>query len=576
MATGDASLEAFKARLPLVDIVARHVRLTRRGREHLGLCPFHNEKTPSFSVVEEKGFYHCFGCGAHGNAIDFIMAIENLEFADALERLSDLTGIPAPKREAQAPRPDPGLAEANAAAAAWFSERLKAAEGAEARAYLERRGVPPALVDRFRLGYAPPGRGGLMAALEASGFKPERLVEAGLLAQSEADGERFDRFRHRLMFPIEDQRGRICGFGGRALGEARAKYLNTPETPLFHKGHLLYGLPQAARAAREDGRIVLVEGYMDVIALAEHGFKASVAPLGTAITEDQLKLLWRQADEPVVCLDGDRAGHAAALRLARRALPVMRAGQSLRFVLLPEGDDPDSFVRARGAEAMARLLESALPLSRMVWQAEWSARPVETPEQLAGLRRRLGEYARLAGDNDLREGLKDRFDALVDEMRQRQRRTMAPSRGDGRGGGLAAPGAPRRQGHGFEVTGELRAADTAFAEARRLLRPVLLDPSLLEAGEEDLAAIEFAAPSLERLRQEIVAWYAAAARLDASTLHDHLSRYGFARLVDQLLNIGPFMGPHSDRVTVQDEVAWRESLRAFRARQSRKSTRQHV
>ncbi|MFO1048372.1 MAG: DNA primase [Geminicoccaceae bacterium] len=280
MAAPDLSLEEFKARLPLAEIVARYVKLTRRGREQVGLCPFHQEKTPSFNVVEDKGFYHCFGCGAHGTAIDFVMQVEGLDFARALERLAEITGLAAPRRAQQA-QAESGerLRAANAAAAVWFQAQLRGSGGREAAGYLERRGVDRATAAAFELGYAPNDGQALRTALRAQGFTDAELIAAGLVKTAE-EREPYAHFRHRLMFPIADERGRLVGFGGRALGEARAKYLNTPETELFHKGELLYNLSRARGPARERRELVLAEGYMDVIALAQAGVGHAVAPLG--------------------------------------------------------------------------------------------------------------------------------------------------------------------------------------------------------------------------------------------------------------------------------------------------------
>ena len=360
------TLEEFKARLPLVDIVARHVRLIRRGREHLGLCPFHQEKTPSFTVSEGKGFYHCFGCGQHGNAIDFVMALEGLDFSQAVQRLAELTGLPAPRRGGEAaPAVDQTLYAANAAATRWFAGRLESASGAAAAAYLAGRGLDQETILRFGLGYAPDDRTALKRALQAEGYPEASLLEAGLLIRPEDGGPSYDRFRQRVIFPIHDRRGRVVGFGGRALGEARAKYLNTADTPLFHKGELLYGLALARPAVRERGTVIVAEGYMDVIALAQAGFANAVAPLGTAVSEAQLALLWQLADEPLVCLDSDEAGLRAAHRLIERALPLLKPGKSLRFALLPAGQDPDSLLRAAGREALARRLDDAAAADRV-------------------------------------------------------------------------------------------------------------------------------------------------------------------------------------------------------------------
>lgn len=545
--TGQGSdLETFKARLPIVEIVGRHVRLIRRGTRHQGLCPFHQEKTPSFYVFEDQGNYHCFGCGAHGNAIDFVMALEGLDFAEALTRLADLTGIPAPLREptgaaaARRERIDPLIA-ANAAARDWFEAQLRSAGGRVARDYLARRGVAPAMQDRFRLGYAPEGRDGLVRALEARGFSPEVQAEAGLVVWPEDGGRPFDRFRHRLIFPIDDAKGRIVGFGGRALGDAPAKYLNTPETPLFHKGSLLYGLDLAAKPARERKEIFIVEGYLDVIAMHEAGFDNTIAPLGTAVGEEQLKLLWRHSDEPYVCLDGDAAGLAAALRMIRRALPIMAGGQTLRFVVLPTGEDPDSLLRGTGRQALLDLVASAAPLSMMVWRAERNAGSADTPEQLAGLRRRLFEYVRLAGDPGLKDGLKARFDDLLYALRRNFAARRGSARGvAGRGRGAGwDPGRRGREGAGGLAAWEGAGRAELKASMRRvehhpflvLLGAFLHDPTLLDRYAEDLDTFALDGPA-HGCRCEVLNWLAAAGHLDVAGLDSHLSQYGFSSLAE--------------------------------------------
>lgn len=531
----DGGLEAFKARLPLVDIVARHVRLVRRGNRHQGLCPFHQEKSPSFYVFEDQGNYHCFGCGAHGTAIDFIMNLEGLTFPEALQRLADLTGIPAPLRdpvaaEARRERIDPLLA-ANAAATRWFRQQLGASVGRQARDYLAERGVPPELQERFALGYAPDDRHAMVTALETQGIAVDAQVEAGLAIRPEDGGRAFARFRHRLMFPIKDARGRLVGFGGRALGDAKAKYLNTPETPLFLKGSLLYGLDLASRPAREAKEIFIVEGYLDVIAMHEVGFANTVAPLGTAIGEAQLELLWRHSDEPYVCLDGDAAGMAAALRMIRRALPVMKGGQTLRFVVMPAGEDPDSLLHARGKAALVDLVQSAVPLSMMIWQAEHRSAPAETPEQLAGLRRRLLDYVRLAGDPGLKDGLKSRFDDLVYGLR-RAAGGFRPKAG--RGHERGRPAWPQRGG-AWEGTNRA-GLKASMQRAERhpflvLLGAFLASPDLLDRYAEALE--EFALEGqADAARREVLNWLAAADHLDGSSLDNHLTCYGFGRLID--------------------------------------------
>ncbi len=524
----EITLEEFKARLPLAEVVGRYVRLTKAGREYRGLCPFHKEKTPSFHVVEDKGFYHCFGCGAHGTAIDFVMGVENLDFGAALDRLADLTGIAAPRRRA-----DPEQAEANArlyaaneAAAAWFARQLE--QDRSARSYVERRGLDRQQAVTFQLGYAPDDRQGLRRALLDKGFTETELLAAGLLAMAEDDPGRgsFDRFRNRLMFPIADERGRIVGFGGRALGDARAKYLNTPETALFHKGELLYNLHRAAPAARQRREIVLAEGYMDVIALARAGLEHTVAPLGTAVTERQLGLLWRYAEAPIVCLDGDRAGLGAALRAAERALPLMQGGRSLRFALLPEGEDPDSYLARHGGAALAAVLARAQSLSQTLWRLETQGRRFEAPEDQAALRRRLRGYTRLVADPDLRVSLDGHFNQLLDGLFPRRRPGWGKGKVPDQRNQPSLIGASR-------LTAGLLGVSSLGGED--LLGPVLVEPGLLDGYEEDFAALELSDPGLSRLRDEILLWSSDNSALDASELAQHLNRHGLASERDRVL-----------------------------------------
>jgi DNA primase len=549
------SLDEFKARLPLVEIVARRVRLTRRGHEHVGLCPFHREKTPSFTVSESKGFYHCFGCQQHGNAIDFVMATEGLDFGEAVARLAELCGLPLPWRTStRGPAPDQTLLAANEAAARWFAGRLGAASGAEAAAYLTRRGVDRATIERFGLGYAPPGRTALKDALLAEGYAETQLIAAGLLVQPEA-GASHDRFRHRVMFPIHDRRGRVIAFGGRALGDAPAKYLNSPETALFRKGEVLYGLALARDAVRARGTVIVAEGYMDVIALAQAGFGHAVAPLGTAITDTQLGLLWQLADEPIVCLDGDDAGVRAAGRLIERALPALKPGKSLRFALLPSGHDPDSALRTWGRESLAARLDEALGLAEFVWSMETRGVNMASIERRAALDRRLRELAGQIADRDLGR----RF---LEAMIKRMRAAFAsadPAR-RARRAPIAGP-SERSVGAARLRSGRLL-ADPEGAVERELLGPIVVHPELLGEVEEELAAEEFAHPELEQMRRGIISWYGEHGDLDLGGLRSHLTEVGFASLVNQLAAVGPltawYCGPDVDRAEVL--AGWRARL----------------
>lgn len=576
MSAPDLSLDEFKARLPIVELVGRHTRLKLRGRgDYWGCCPFHEEKSPSFHVVEDKGFYHCFGCGAHGNAIDFVMAVERVEFSEALERLEQLTGITAPRgRGPAAPRVDPSLYDANAAAGRWFARQLAGPGATAARAYLARRGIEPATAQAFGLGFAPDGRDALAPALAVEGFSGELLAQAGLVVPGEDGRAGFDRFRGRVMFPIADARGRIVGFGARALGDAKPKYLNSPETPLFEKGRLLYGLDRAMAAPRSAGNVIVAEGYMDVIALVRAGYARAVAPLGTAITEEQLRQLWRLADEPVVCLDGDAAGLRAAARAAARALPLLEPGKSLAFALLPTGEDPDSLLQRQGAGALAAILARTIPLSDFLWRHETLAGLPATPERRAALEARLRAHAAAIADPTVRahyaQAFRERLEAAG------LRRPFNPGRPAARTRGA------KDQPRGREVRPPSRASLQLKARAtidarddRDILAPVLRDPLLLGGHEDLFAGYPLATAEGDALRTEILVWMAQASDLDASDLLNHLTTYGFGDLVDQVLQAAPFVnGEQERRLNAGAAQRWRGHLLAYRAASARTDARQ--
>jgi DNA primase len=355
----DSFIEELLGRIDIVEIIERRVPLKRAGREFQACCPFHDEKTPSFTVSPQKQFYHCFGCGEHGSAIGFLMNFEGLEFVDAVEDLAHHVGLEVPREASRAARPAPDLYEILEASAVFYREQLK--NSPEAIAYLKKRGLSGEVAKTFGVGFAPPGWDKLITHLGTDAKRREQLKRAGMLSQGKS-GE-YDTFRHRIMFPIHDRRGRVIGFGGRALDEDGPKYLNSPETELFHKGRELYGLYLARQNQAKLDRILVVEGYMDVVALAQFGFENCVATLGTATTGDQAELLFRASGEVVYCFDGDRAGRKAAWRALEETLPRMREGRQARFLFLPEGEDPDSLVRKQGAAGFTALLEAAEPLS---------------------------------------------------------------------------------------------------------------------------------------------------------------------------------------------------------------------
>lgn len=413
-----AWLDELRARTTLSAIIAPTVKLTKAGREFKACCPFHNEKTPSFYVNDEKGFYHCFGCSAHGDAIRFLTDARGMPFMEAVKELAGKAGmeVPAPDPRAQERQERAaGLHDVMAAAQRWFEEQLQGAEGAAARAYLKERGISEATRAKFGFGFAPDSRGKLKSALSSYGI--DKLVEAGLLIAHDDSKEPYDRFRGRLTYPIRDVRGRVIAFSARILGAGEPKYLNSPDTPLFDKGRTLFNIDLAGPASRKANRILIVEGQMDVIALDQAGLSEAVAPLGTALTEDQIQRLWRLEPAPICCFDGDAAGQKAAIRAATRALPHLGPERTLRFVTLPAGQDPDDVVKSGGRAAMDALLAEAEPLVERLWAHERNAQPLETPEARAGLKQRLMDHTQTIADPNVRQLYRDewlrRFDALV-------------------------------------------------------------------------------------------------------------------------------------------------------------------
>src|SRR3954468_398326 len=417
MTLSTAFLDELRARTVLSSIIAPSVKLIRAGREWKACCPFHNEKTPSFTVNDDKGFYHCFGCGAHGDAIRFLTDQRGMQFMDAVKELAAKAGLEVPAPDPQArerAERTASLTDVMAEVAKWYSDQLQGIAGADAREYLKRRDIDPTTMQRFGLGLAPDSRTALKRGLEHLG--EDKLVETGMLIQPEESGkETYDRFRGRLMIPIRDPRGRVIAFGGRILGEGEPKYLNSPDTPLFDKGRTLYNIDRASPASRSAKRLIVVEGYMDVIALDRAGVSEAVAPNGTAVTEAQLERMWRLDPAPILCFDGDSAGRKAAIRTATRALPHITPERTLRFVELPAGQDPDDLIRTGGREAFEALLEQPEPLDARLWRHELEAQPLTTPEARAGFRQRLIDHASTIGDQALRRLYRDSWLQRFDE-----------------------------------------------------------------------------------------------------------------------------------------------------------------
>jgi len=534
-------LDDLRARLPVSEVVGKRVKLKKAGREWIGLSPFQQEKTPSFTVNDQKQFYYDFSSGRHGNIFDFVMQTEGVTFPEAVERCAALAGVPLPAVTPDAARHEQRrktLHDVMELAAKFFADTLASKIGAKARGYLADRAISPATQVQFRLGYAPADRFALKEYLGAQGIPVEDMIETGLLIAGEDIPVPYDRFRDRVMFPITDARGRTIAFGGRALEkDVPAKYLNSPETPLFHKGDNLYNLATARQAAHDGASLIVVEGYVDVIAMVTSGFAGAVAPLGTALTENQLALLWKMADEPILCFDGDRAGHKAAWRAADLALPHLRPGKSLRFALLPEGQDPDDLARSGGRGAIEEVISAARPLADVVWSRELESGNFATPERRAALEAKIGELANGIRDEVVRRYYKQDFDKRLQQtFAPETQRGFAGPRGFGprnfagesprrfqpRGGGSrpnfgGLRGAPAPLGRGpYQATSPqlanspiMRGQRSALSRREALILQCLINhPWLLHDHLEEVAALELAHGEAHKLRAAIIAAFA--------------------------------------------------------------------
>jgi DNA primase len=512
-----AFLDELRARTPLPSLVGRKVRLVRNGRQWKGCCPFHAEKTPSFYVYDDH--FHCFGCGAHGDAITFLTRSEGASFPEAVDRLAAEAGLEVPKPSPEAARRERQARDLHgvlAAAAAAFSRRLFLPEGREALEYLRRRGLTDETIARFGLGWSGAGRGVLAAGLKGEGIVPAQLVEAGLMKLRDAEDAGagvVDLFFNRVMFPIRDARGRVISFGGRVLGDGLPKYVNGPETAVFQKRRSLYGLDLAREGVFRGAALIVVEGYMDVTALHQAGFAGAVAPLGTALTEEQLLALWRLHPEPTLCFDGDAAGARAAARAAELALPLLAPARSLRFATLPGGEDPDTVLRQAGPGAFTAVLAAARPLSAALYDIlSEGVAAAATPEQRAALRHRLTGAAALIPDRALaaeyRRTLLDRYFARF-------------SRSSGRWTGAARPSrAP------------VDAGQVRQERARNLLAILLRHPDLLIDVEEALAQLVLPNGECSRLQAALLARLGGSSALDSASLLAQLADDGFGPCVD--------------------------------------------
>lgn len=571
-------LDEIRNRLPVSQVIAKRVKLRRQGREYIGLSPFKQEKTPSFTVNDQKGFYHCFATGEHGDIFKFLQVTEGLSFPESVERLASEAGLQMPVASPGEEQREQGrdrLRDVMEEACNFFEAQLRDISGRDAREYLRTRGLSDETRAAFRLGYGGKDRHGLKQYLADKGYVAEEMAEAGLVISGDDIPVAYDRFRERLIFPIRDPRGRVIAFGGRALSaNAKAKYVNSPETPLFHKGYVLFNAGPARQAAYERGQIIAVEGYMDVIALAQAGFPNAVAPLGTALTEDQIKLLWRMADEPVLCFDGDDAGRKAAFRAVDTALPLIEPGHSLKFAFLPQGLDPDDLVREQGAGAFTALLAKSRPLAGVLWAREVEGGDFSTPERRAALENRLAELMRQISDKRVRrhygEDIARRLKTLWDgdtvktpvAMRGRNQRPPRFEKGRGRFrenrlNSWDSAGASESLKRSSLVSGR---SESASREAL-ILHTLLNHPWLLEAYPEQIAQLVFQNGQLSRLRDEMLNLTSGDKPLDSEGLNTQLNHSDSGAILAQVERAIThksdwFAEPGASRADV--ETGWRQ------------------
>ena len=511
-------IEDLRQRVPLSDLIGKRVKLVRKGRRFSGLCPFHSEKTPSFSVVDDQGFYHCFGCGAHGDAISFLRETDGLDFMEAVERLAGMAGLTVPRSTPEDPqrtRQRKAALDILEETTRVFQAALQRNDGQGGATYLRRRGLTEAVISTYRLGYAP--RSGLRTALAARGFSDDDMLAAGVIRRSERDGELFDYFRDRVMFPIEDRQGRVIAFGARALGDAQPKYLNSGEGPTFSKKNVLYGWVQAREGLRRNLPLVVAEGYMDVIAIQKSGVATAVAPLGTALTEEQIGLLWKLHDEPVLCFDGDAAGQRAQARALERLLPQLQPGKSARLAVLPAGQDPDDLLQSEGGDGLLKVLSAARSMIDSLWTITAEQHDLRQPEQRAQFWQAVRDQVRQIGHGQVRGAFSDEIEARIAAMR-------TAGRGAGRGGvagGLARPRVRR------PTTGTIH-------RHRAICVLIMAHPELVPDMFESLLVIDSGDAGLEALKKAAIDAVIRDPDLDAAALRHHLNGLNLADAISVL------------------------------------------
>lgn len=541
-------LDDLRSRITLSEIIGQKLRLTRAGREYKACCPFHKEKTPSFYINDEKGFYHCFGCGAHGDAYGFLTQHDNLSFIDAVEMLAAQAGMAVPQpnpEERQRAEKEKDLYSLLDETTAWFEDQLTLNKNIDVIRYLDERGIDSEQRQAFRIGYAPENGSSLRDHLSSKGYRDDQMIEAGVMKKSTRGGAPYAFFRDRVMFPVPDRRGRVVAFGGRVLPDhirppnqgnfTPPKYINSSDTPLFSKGHMMYGEPHARMAASDKQDLIVVEGYLDVMACHAFGFKGAVAPLGTALTEEQIILLWAMIPEdqkmPILCFDGDSAGQRAAARACERALPLLKAGQSLRFAFLPEGEDPDSLLKSQGKAAFEKILKSAMNLPDFLWMHHMAGKTFDTPESRAGLMKSLNSDIQRITDRDLQYHYSQ-------HVRNKMSETFYPRKNNQN----SPTGRQYNKAHKPTIALPRPAnLGTTRMRERILLALILNHPALFDHIEDELGQIKFNDPRFDQLRQECLFIFAhQSTGLETQALRTHLVEKGFQEELDMILSAQTF------------------------------------
>ncbi|MBN9068908.1 MAG: DNA primase, partial [Rhizobiales bacterium] len=563
MRFSDSFLDEIRDRVPISAVIGQRVAWERKKTnaskgDWWACCPFHGEKTPSFHCEDRKGRYHCFGCGVSGDHFRFLTELDGMSFPEAVERVAEMAGVPMPARDPEAEKREEqraSLYDVMELATKFFEDKLQAPEGARARAYLRERGLTPATQQAFRLGYAPESRNALKESLAGKGVAKEEIEACGLVRHGPDIPVSYDWFRDRVMFPIPNSKGRVIAFGGRALSpDQPAKYMNSPDTELFHKGNVLYNFARARKAQGREGTIIAVEGYMDVIALSQASFGNAVAPLGTALTENQMELLWRMTGEPVLCFDGDQAGLRAAWRAADLILPAIQPGRTARFALLPEGQDPDDLVRASGPEAFRKVLDEALPLADLLWMRETQGGVFDTPERRAELEKRLRDLTGRIRDEAVRRHYNQ-------AMRERVYEFFAPA--DRRG--KWQPGGERkgfrretvRETPGLTRWRQSRHADAPLRRERLIVALAANHPSLLDEFHDVFERLALRGQEEQRLRAAVLHLLGEATEADKAELRTRIlaSEAGdfFGRIEHELVALGDWqVKPDADILDVRD------------------------